>query len=86
MSSQSVTVDVEHLLKELERVAVERYDGHFAIMRFTTNWRVCFTTPEGWDEIQNMAVGKTLAEAISAALKIEQEGPESWHIRLSMPR
>lgn len=33
------------LLKRIEKIADEHHDGHFTIMKFTTNWRVCFGTP-----------------------------------------
>jgi hypothetical protein len=59
--------------------AVRYHDGHLTIMRFTGNWRVAFGTPapcdiEEWrDEIEEMAQGETLDEAITSALKDDEE-------------
>ena len=54
------------------RVAKKRHDGHFAIMRFTTNWRVMFGTPYGRDDIDQAFAGLTFADAAGAALAKEQ--------------
>jgi hypothetical protein len=42
--------------------------GHFRIMKFTTNWRVCFGTVEWREDIEKMPVGKTFAEAAQKVL------------------
>ena len=42
--------------------------GDFRIMKFTTNWRVCFGTVEWREDIEKMPVGKTFAEAAQKAL------------------
>jgi hypothetical protein len=34
------------LMMKLVAHAVEHTDGHLTVCRFTTNWRVCFWTPE----------------------------------------
>jgi hypothetical protein len=44
------------------------YDGHFTVLRFTTNWRVGFGTPYGREDIDALVAGKTFAEAARAAL------------------
>jgi hypothetical protein len=59
------------LLNTLMKVAKVRHGGHFAIMKFTTNWRVCFGTPADRDDIQEMPVGDTFAEAAAKALELE---------------
>lgn len=56
------------LLDQLEARAKGEADGHFTIMRFTTNWRVALGTPDGRKDITRMAEGKTLAEAIRQCL------------------
>jgi hypothetical protein len=48
--------------------ANEHYDGHFTIMKFTTNWKVCFGTPADRDDIDVMPTGKSLPEAMVKAL------------------
>jgi hypothetical protein len=57
------------LLKMCEEIAKEKYDGHFTLMKFTTNWRFCFGQPFNYDEIQMMAGGKTIIEAIQRGIK-----------------
>lgn len=71
------------MLEKLEEVAKKHYDGHFTVMRFTTNWRVCFYTAEDRNEIANMAEGKTFEEAAAKAIAIDVEAPKCWYKRLS---
>jgi hypothetical protein len=56
------------LLSRLIRHAENHSDGHLTIMKFTTNWRVGFFTPDDRDYIESMAVGRTFEEAAKAAL------------------
>ena len=51
-------------LSELALLAEIFSDGHFAIMKFTTNYRVCLGTPICREDIEKMAEGSTLIEAI----------------------
>jgi hypothetical protein len=53
---------------QLVEVANKEMDGHFTIMKFTTNWRVCFGTVEWREDIDQMPVGRTFAEAAQKAL------------------
>ncbi len=43
-------------------------DGHFTLMKFTTNYRAGFYTPNNRDDIDKMAEGKTVEEALNNAL------------------
>ncbi|MGV8838798.1 MAG: hypothetical protein ACWA6X_00690 [Bauldia sp.] len=54
--------------RELIRMAERRFDGHLTILKFTTNWRVGFTTPSDRDDYSEMAVGVTFLEAARKAL------------------
>jgi len=45
-------------------LANEKHDGHFTVMKFTTNWRACFGTPMDRDDIQRMVSGKTLCKTL----------------------
>ena len=60
-------------LVALERTALSRSDGHFTIMRFTTNWRVCLGTPESRDDITDMTEGETLMDAVRNLLYTEEQ-------------
>lgn len=60
-------------LELLTRLAEAGADGHFTILKFTTNWRVALKTPnlytgDGSEEIQRWATGQTLDEAITNLL------------------
>lgn len=56
------------LLKQCEEIAKQKYDGHFTLMRFTTNWKFCFGQPYTYEEIQHMTTGKTMWEAIQKGI------------------
>jgi hypothetical protein len=59
--------DLDLLNRLIER-AREKSDGHLTIMRFTTNWRVGFFTPDGREELDGMAGSPTFAQAARLAL------------------
>jgi hypothetical protein len=65
--------DVIDCLIALVKVANEDHDGHFTIMKFTTNWRVGFGTPYDRYDIDDMVEGKSLVEAATACLKKEKK-------------
>lgn len=57
------------MLEQLIKIANEKYDGHFTILKFTSNYRVCFGTIfETATQTRYMAKGKTLDEAITEAI------------------
>jgi len=56
------------LFARLVDMADRSSDGHLTVMKFTTNWRVGFVTPDGRDGIADMPVGNTFAEAARKAL------------------
>ena len=56
------------LLDMLELRAAATADGHFTVMRFTTNWRVSLDTPRSREDIQEMFEGQTFEEAAIKAL------------------
>src|ERR1700733_2628905 len=56
------------LLTALLEKADKSFDGHLTVMKFTTNWRVSFTTPSDRDYIDDMSIGKTFPEAAQRAL------------------
>lgn len=51
------------LLDRLVKISEAAFDGHLSILKFTTNWRVSFETPEDREEIDKMAVGNSFKEA-----------------------
>jgi len=48
-------------------------DGHFVLLKFTTNWRCGFGTPCSRDDIGRLAVGKTASSAMLCALTDPQK-------------
>jgi hypothetical protein len=66
--SVSDDLDLRTLLHDLGGVAAKISDGHFTILKFTTNWRVGWGTPEGRCDIDRLFAGHTLVEAAAAAL------------------
>jgi hypothetical protein len=56
--------ELHKMLNQLTKIANEKYDGHYTLMKFTTNYRVCFGTIDNIEKIKYMAEGKTLDEAI----------------------
>lgn len=57
------------MLDKLITIANRDYDGHFTLLKFTTNWRCCFgTVQDVWMDAEKMAVGKTMRDAIQKCL------------------
>jgi len=56
------------LLEDAFRLADKISDGHFTLLKFTTNYRAGFVTPSDRDDISALSEGKSLAEALSAAI------------------
>lgn len=63
-----MTSDDFETMTQLVKAANTQFDGHLAILKFTTNWRVGFVTPDGRDDINAMHVGETFDEAATKAL------------------
>lgn len=57
-----------HLHRVIEH-ANQYFDGHFTIMKFTTNWRACFGTIEETDQIYFMVSGTTFENALENLLE-----------------
>jgi hypothetical protein len=56
---------MDGLMKVAEAVSA----GHLTVMKFTSNWRVSFETPQSWGDIQQMPQGRTFEEAAYQALR-----------------
>lgn len=67
--NQGNALDYSGFMKELEAAASRISDGHLSVLKFTTNWRVWFFTPDDRLDIQIMPSGKTFEEAATAALE-----------------
>jgi hypothetical protein len=65
----------EEILSIITAIADEQFDGHFTIMKFTTNWRVSFgPQPTEYMDIQeNMGCGATLGIATQEAIRLGRE-------------
>lgn len=71
---------LDYLLKKLEAIAELYFDGHYTIMSFTTNYRVCFGASWNqfhsdddplitYNKMQEVPSGATLEQAIIACIK-----------------
>jgi len=63
-----MTSDDFDTMVQLVTIANADFDGHLSVMKFTTNWRVGFITPDGRDGISAMHEGETFDEAATKAL------------------
>jgi len=59
------------IIEVIKLIADGLFDGHFTVMKFTTNWRVSFDSqPDSRIEIQRMGSGRTLFDAFVNALEL----------------
>jgi hypothetical protein len=66
-----VTEFENELMDRLQAIADQKFGGHLTILKFTTNWRICFGSPyeeDLWNDIQKMPVGRSFAEAAQKAV------------------
>jgi len=65
----------ELLLAVAETIAREQFDGHFALMQFTTNWKAVFGTPpsgeEGRLDVDDTPGYRTAEEALYTLIREE---------------
>ena len=80
------------LMQCLEEIANAEFSGHFAVMKFSCNWRVSFGTPmkahsiEPGDKDHEMCEGKTFEEAAIAAIRERRDAiPSQFASRLYAP-
>ena len=76
------------LMQCLEEIANAEFGGHFTVMKFTTNWRVCFGTPMTAHSREpsdvEMCAGKTFEEAAMRAIeRRERASCITWHDRVA---
>jgi hypothetical protein len=70
-----MTMTKAELMQRLETIANAEFGGHFTVMKFTTNWRVCFGTVmtaysyEPGDQDKEMCEGRTFEEAAMMAIE-----------------
>lgn len=65
-------------LKAAEDIAKERFDGHYTLMRFTTNWRFCFGTISDRADIDRMISGATMVDAVMLGVITENNAYEHY--------
>lgn len=57
------------LLNKVIEYANKHHDGHFTLMKFTTNWRACYGTINDRFEIGKMVSGNSKEEVLKKLLK-----------------
>ena len=60
---------MEKAMHTLEMLAQEKSDGHFTIMKFTTDWAVALFTISDPDDIEHMHHGETLEAAVCRLIR-----------------
>ena len=60
---------MQNLLEQVTEYANTHFDGHFTLLKFTTNWRACYGTITERTEINQMVKGATMEEALQALLE-----------------
>jgi hypothetical protein len=78
------------LMQRLEEIANAEFGGHFTVMKFTTNWRVCFGTvmeAHSWKPGDvEMCEGRTFEEAAWRAIeRRERASCITWHDPAAAP-
>ena len=78
MIMQNPGNDLRTLISLVEMKADRNADGHLTIMRFTTEWKVMFGTPnldtgEGRGQVRELIGHETLEEALSYLIICKQE-------------
>jgi invasion protein IalB len=67
-------MSIEQLFAVAETIAI-RHDGHLAVLRFTTCWKVGFVPPVGLshEELEMIRPERTLKLALQQAIAVELE-------------
>lgn len=60
---------MEKAMHTLEMLAQEKSDGHFTVMKFTTDWAVALFTVHDKDDIEHMYHGQTLEGAVCKLIR-----------------
>lgn len=71
MNNEDKTISMITPSQKCVEIADKYYDGHFTLLKFTTNWRFCFGTVLDVSNMVTsfMAYGETADEAIENAIK-----------------
>lgn len=56
----------------VEKIAKEEFDGHYTLMRFTTDWRFTFGTVNNREDVYLSVKGKTIDEVLDKAIETKR--------------
>lgn len=62
-------MNTQEKMNQVIKIANEEFDGHFTLMKFTTNWRLTFGTVENREDINASECAETLDEVLDKAIK-----------------
>lgn len=65
--------DLFEIAERVKRLTRNYGHDHYTILRFTTNWKVCFDTPVSRKDIDKIPAFKTLEEAMIWAINKKLE-------------
>ncbi len=63
-NSFNINLNFDNSMNIIDAISNKISDGHFTIMKFTTNWRGCYGTPDCWEDVQKMIVAKNKEELV----------------------
>lgn len=64
-----IRMNTQEKLDVVTKIANEEFDGHFSLMKFTTNWGFTFGTVADREDIDYAVKGKTLDEVLDKAIE-----------------
>lgn len=69
---------MSEVLQKVICIANEKYDGHFTLLKFTTNWKFCFGTLDDITPYSTpfMASGETMEAALEEGIKSDVNADE----------
>ena len=76
MAAMDIVVAAPPTMEGLLKVAEAVSGGHVTVMKFTTNWRVGFETPNSWGD--NGKVVPKAADAVPVIVIEKPSTPWSW--------
>lgn len=62
-------MNTQEKMNKVIEIADKEFDGHFTLMKFTTNWRLTFGTVENREDINASECAETLDEVLDKAIK-----------------
>ncbi len=69
------------LVQAVEEIAKDRFDGHYSLFSFTTNYKGCFGTPHDWNVMREALDRLPVHDTLEELLFFMAEAPEKYTIQ-----